>query len=334
MRVSQGDAIGGCAHIRFVAGGRLDCRSVMGRPPRIQFEGACYHVANRGRAGTDVFGNATAAQEFVNALLTICDESGWRLHAYALLPDEYHLALTTPRANLSDGMHRLQATFAGRQVRGGRATGRQFGGRFRSELLEPGPELARWVAEIHLAPVRAGLVTLEQLPAFRWSSFRLYGRSDRPSCLDASAWLSTAGGLSDTPEGWRRYRDHLSHMAALEGNARVRLGGPVNGKRGPARPPLRVGSLAARAAAAAVHGRDLAELREPRWIATLERLLEREGRTLEEAQAAPKSAGWKVALADAMRRETTVTHGWLARVLGMGSGNAVSVHLGRWRKTR
>ncbi len=306
----------------------------MGRPVRVQFEGACYHVANRGRAGADVLGTVEAAQAFVSTLFAVCEQAGWRLHAYALLPGEFHLAVTTPRGNLSEGMHWLQATFAGRQVRGGWAAGRQFQGRYRSRLLEPGPELARWVAEIHLAPVRAGLVTLAQLPGFRWSSFRWYGRPDRPACLDAAAWLSAAGGLRDAPDGWRRYREYLERFLEADAGAGVRLAGPSGGRRGPARARLREGSPAARAAAAAVHGRDLNELREPRWIEALERLLSSAGRTLEEAQAAPKGAAWKVDLADAMRRQTTVTNRWLGRMLGMGSAQAVSVYLGRRRRAR
>lgn len=305
----------------------------MGRSPRIQFEGACYHVANRGRSGADVFGTVAAAQTFVSSLHDACVEAGWRLHAYALLPNEFHLALTTPRGNLAEGMHWLQGTCAGRLgTRGCGATGRVFGGRYRSRLLEPGPELARWVAEIHLAPVRAGLVTFDQLPAFRWSSFRVYPRLDRPPHLDAKGWLAASGGLRDAADGWRKYREYLARFLAADGGAGVNLAGPVEGRRGPARPPLREGSVAARAASVALHGRELAELREPRWIAALDRLLAEQGRTIEQALAAPKGAPWKVALAASLRRETTVTNAWLARVLGMGSANAVSVHLSRWRK--
>lgn len=304
----------------------------MGRSPRIQFEGACYHVANRGRADQAVFGTAAAAQVFVNILLETCAGHGWRLHAFALLPNEFHLAVTTPRGNLSEGMHWLQRVAAGRLAPGGPAHGPAFAGRFRSRLLESGPELARWVAEIHLVPVRAGLVPLGQLGAFRWSSYRMYLRHERPDVLDARPWLPAWPGLRDSPEGWRKYRDRLEGFLVADDGAHVGLAGPVGGRRGKARTPLREGSPAARAAAAAVHGRDLAELREPRWIEALDRLLAGAGRSAAEAAAAPKGASWKVALAAAMRRETTATNGWLARALNMGNARTVSVYLGRRRR--
>ncbi len=304
----------------------------MGRPLRIQFEGACYHVANRGIEGHTVFGNAAAAGVFVQSLHETCLEAGWRLHAFALLPNEFHVALTTPRGNLVEGMHRLQAVCAMRLADHGGRAGPMFAGRYRSRLLERGAELARWVAEVHLAPVRAGIIELGQLHAFRWSSYRLLLRRDRPVFLDAKAWLPAWPELRDSPDGWRQYRDRLVRLLATDDGVRLRLAGPVGGRRGPARPRLREGSAAARAASVTVSGRELIELREPRWIETLDRLLSEQGRTTAEALRAPKGAPWKVALAAAMRRETTVTHGWLARALGMGTGNMVSVYLARWRR--
>ncbi len=304
----------------------------MGRPPRIQFEGACYHVANRGHAGHAVFGTAAAAQVFVNLLLEACVGHGWRLHAFALLPGEFHLAVTTPRGNLAEGMHWLQRMAAGRLAAGAGGRGPVFAGRYRSRLLEPGPELARWVAEIHLVPVRAGLVPLAQLGAFRWSSYRMYLGRERPAVLDARSWLPAWPGLHDSSEGWRRYRDRLEGLVVADDGAHLGLAGPVAGRRGKARAPLREGSAAARAAASAVHGRDLAELREPRWIHALDRLLADAGRSTAEAASAPKGAPWKVELAAAMRRETTATNGWLARMLNMGNARTVSVYLGRRRR--
>lgn len=308
------------------------CAGFMGRPLRIQFEGACYHVANRGKDDRAIFGSAAAAGVFVQCLHETCREAGWRLHAFSLLPTEFHIILTTPRGNLVEGMHRLQAMCAVRLGNRGAGARPIFAGRYRSRLLEPGGELARWVAEIHLAPVRAGVIELGQLHAFRWSSYRLLMRKNRPSYLDSRVWLPAWPELRDSQDGWRRYRDRLERLLAADDGIRARLAGPVGGRRGPARPRPREGSAAAKAASVAVSGRELAELREPRWIEAMDRLLMAEGRTTAEALRAPKGAPWKVALAAAMRRETTVTHAWLARALGMGTGNMVSVYLGRWRR--
>jgi putative transposase len=36
--------------------------------------------------------------------------NGWRLHAFVLMRNHYHLAMETSRANLVEGMHWLQGT--------------------------------------------------------------------------------------------------------------------------------------------------------------------------------------------------------------------------------
>jgi putative transposase len=72
----------------------------MARKLRIQYEGALYHVINRGNYRRDVFESAGAAQAFEDTLKEACEENGWKLHAYVVMRNHYHLALETPRANL------------------------------------------------------------------------------------------------------------------------------------------------------------------------------------------------------------------------------------------
>jgi REP element-mobilizing transposase RayT len=47
------------------------------RKPRIQFEGALYHVINRGNYRRDVFEAAATAQAFEHCLFEACDLAGW-----------------------------------------------------------------------------------------------------------------------------------------------------------------------------------------------------------------------------------------------------------------
>ena len=75
----------------------------MARKLRIEFEWAIYHVLNRGNYRRDLFTNAGEAQAFVGALREAVKIHGWRLHAYAVMRNHYHLALQTPQPNLKDG---------------------------------------------------------------------------------------------------------------------------------------------------------------------------------------------------------------------------------------
>lgn len=69
----------------------------MARRLRIQYEGAIYHVINRGNYRGDVFGTVGAAQAFEAALSEACATWQWRMHGYVIMRNHYHLALETPR---------------------------------------------------------------------------------------------------------------------------------------------------------------------------------------------------------------------------------------------
>ncbi len=86
----------------------------MARRPRIQFAGALYHIINRGNYRRDIFETEGAAQAFEKCLFEACEKSGWRLHAYVIMRNHFHLAVETPQGNLVKGMHWLQGTFATR----------------------------------------------------------------------------------------------------------------------------------------------------------------------------------------------------------------------------
>jgi len=58
----------------------------MARKLRIQFEGACYHIINRGNYRADVFANQGAAKAFETCLWEACEKTGWRLHAFIWEP--------------------------------------------------------------------------------------------------------------------------------------------------------------------------------------------------------------------------------------------------------
>ena len=64
------------------------------------YDGAIYHVINRGNYRRDVFGTDRAARAFETALGEACERHGWRLQAYVVMRNHYHLALETPRPNL------------------------------------------------------------------------------------------------------------------------------------------------------------------------------------------------------------------------------------------
>ena len=111
---------------------------------RIEYPDAIYHVINRGNYRHDVFGVDGSKLVFEETLFAACQRTGWRLHAYCLLDNHYHLALQTPDANLAVGMQWLQSTFANRFNRLVKQRGHVFQGRYKSLVVELDGKSATW----------------------------------------------------------------------------------------------------------------------------------------------------------------------------------------------
>lgn len=307
----------------------------MARKPRLQFEGAIYHVINRGNYRRDIFETAGAAQAFEQCLFEACTQAGWRLYAYAIMRNHFHLAVQTPRANLVEGMHWLQGTFAIRFNRFRDERGHLFQSRYRAILVEAGPHLARVVNYIHLNPVRAGIVPLEQLAQFRWCSYRRFLRGERPEFLVCEDWLQDLGGLADSPEGWKRYHEYLDWLAADPEEQKRQAfdkmcSGWAIGSDGWRKDLAK--DHAETVALSALRGPEVRELKEAAWAVVLKQLLAEQRKTNDEIVADGRTAAWKVDLALKMREKTTATNEWIAGALGMGKGSSLSVYLSQERR--
>ena len=81
----------------------------MARPLRIQYPGAVYHVMARGNHGQQIFQDDRDRQCFVETLGEACEKTGWKIHAYVLMANHYHLLVETPEANLVSGMNEMGA---------------------------------------------------------------------------------------------------------------------------------------------------------------------------------------------------------------------------------
>ena len=94
-------------------------RPFMPRQLRIEYSGAIYHVMNRGDRREPIFGDDADRKRFLETLGEECAKTEWRLHAYRLMGDHFHLALATPRPDIrcrgapsntnNMGMHRKLA---------------------------------------------------------------------------------------------------------------------------------------------------------------------------------------------------------------------------------
>ena len=84
----------------------------MSRPLRLEYEGAVYHIIARGNEKREIFQDVYDYQMFLKILLNVVLRYGWKLYAYILMNNHYHLLIETIRANLSNAMHELQTVYS------------------------------------------------------------------------------------------------------------------------------------------------------------------------------------------------------------------------------
>src|ERR1035437_2225878 len=72
----------------------------MARLRRFQYPGAVYHVMARGDGGKTVFENDGDRLVFLSRLGEACGSCGWRVHAWVLMGNHFHLLHETPPPNL------------------------------------------------------------------------------------------------------------------------------------------------------------------------------------------------------------------------------------------
>src|SRR5262249_48898041 len=130
----------------------------MGRKPRIDHPGAVHHVTARGNAKAAIFLTETDASVFLATLGTVVGDHRWACLAYCLMPTPYPLVSETPEANLSNGMHTLNATYARMFNAAHDRVGHVFQQRFHSEVVSREEHLLEAMRYVVLNPVRAGLV--------------------------------------------------------------------------------------------------------------------------------------------------------------------------------
>lgn len=237
------------------------------------------------------------------------------------------------------GVHWLQSTFGNRFNRYRGERGRAFQGRYQAILVEPGVHLARLVDYIHLNPVRARIVGLDQLVQFRWSSLRAFLRGastgERPAWLECREWLRAIGELGDTPAGWRSYEAHLAWLmadvgrqkeAAFETMSRGWALGSCEFQRAVLK------DFRAMEQAADWGGAEVAEINRVHWREQLELGVAAIGAPLLDVSAEAKSAAWKIALAAWLKKGTSVSNRWLSEQLFMGTPDAVSRYVGELKQ--
>lgn len=128
------------------------------RRPRSELPSAgVYHVTTRGVARTAIFLDDDERRLFLRLFASEVQRHDWRCHAFCLMTTHYHLVVETELWRLSDGMHRLNGTYAVTFNGRHRRRGHLFGERFAAWVLRDERHLRETCRYVLQNPVRAGL---------------------------------------------------------------------------------------------------------------------------------------------------------------------------------
>lgn len=200
----------------------------MPRAPRIEFEGAVYHIMARGNRREPIVFDDDDRKLFVTTLAEVCGRTGWKVFAWVLMDNHYHFVLRTPEPNLVSGMQWFQNAYTRRLNSRHQLWGHLFGGRYRSILIENKDEggklwkdyLRTAIDYVHLNPGLAGIVNGRDTASFSypWSSLS-QGYALPPT--KRQKWVAVREGLTlfnykDSTAGRRRYCERLDEWLRNE----------------------------------------------------------------------------------------------------------------------
>jgi len=203
----------------------------MPRAVRHEYEGAVYHVMCRGNNGQSIFEpvrsdgfskepavvvkKGSGQRLFLSTLQEACQQTGWRIHAYVLMGNHYHLLMETPEANLVAGMKWFQGTYTQRFNSMFCCRGHLFQGRYKALPMEGDASYFSAVGNyIHLNPFRAGIAGVgyeNPLDSYAWSSYPAYvGRNRKiPDWLERDRLIRACGFDPKLPKSRKAYRSLL-----------------------------------------------------------------------------------------------------------------------------
>jgi REP element-mobilizing transposase RayT len=144
----------------------------MVRPLRLSFEDAVYHITARGNRKEKIFFENNDRRVFIDKVNETLEKYSIICYAYCLMDNHYHLFIKTPLANISEGMHYLNASYTNWFKARHQIVGVVFQGRYKSIVVDEDNYSIALSTYIHLNPLRSGVV--DDPKKYPWSSYLDY----------------------------------------------------------------------------------------------------------------------------------------------------------------
>ena len=160
----------------------------MARKPRVEFDGALYHVIVRGNQRNRTFQDDQDRRAYLERVESYRQRYGFRLYAYVLMSNHVHMLMETKNVPLSKIMQGIQGSYTQKYNRRHRKVGHLFQGRYKAILCDRHAYWLELVRYIHLNP---GRLRVPDNPwRYRWSSHTAYLGKASPVTVDTKDVLS------------------------------------------------------------------------------------------------------------------------------------------------
>lgn len=144
----------------------------MPRKRRFWEPGTIYHVMNRGTNHQLIFRDWKDYEKNLEILAYVKEKYPYKLHAYCLMPNHYHLLLETEDTHIAEIMKLYGQTYTLYFNHKYDQDGALFRGRYHSMIVQSDSYFLQASRYIHENPVKANMVLKAE--DYPWSSFRYY----------------------------------------------------------------------------------------------------------------------------------------------------------------
>jgi putative transposase len=177
----------------------------MGRQPRPIADGLVYHALNRGNNRAPVFAQAADFRRFLEALGQTQQRYPFRLYAYCLMGNHFHLVLEPGAGqSISRILQSLTVAHTWHYHKARGTSGHVWHGRFKSPVVAADEHLLTVMRYVESNPLRAGLVS--DLADYHRSSYLLHGLGQAlPLVSEAPVWPSLGRSEAARQAFWRSW---------------------------------------------------------------------------------------------------------------------------------
>lgn len=144
----------------------------MGRKPRIEFNGAVYHVIQRGNNKEYIFKSIEHKKYLLTKITEIKKLMDFEVFGFVLMDNHYHMVIKCHEDSISSLMHRINGDFGKYYNISFKRSGHVFQGRYKGILVKDNKHLLSLLRYVHQNPVKANIC--KRVCDYKWSSDSFY----------------------------------------------------------------------------------------------------------------------------------------------------------------